>query len=371
MTPTRKMSPPRKAYSDLDIAVLTEMGSWNASTRYRALQHVPRLRTYFRSVDVSTAQGAVPRRPRRAGQALYFATHAKRYAERARSLPETVAGHDALLVQRGLYRLGPALIVSALNGYRGRLVLDLDDAVFEPRPSMAFRGRLAKWMYGPQQTLALLRRADAVVVSTAALAEMLPRWAPHPVVLPTVPDPARYRTVSRRDDRVPPTVGWTGNAGNLLYLDRLRPVFERLARDGVARLEVVCSRPWRDPASFRRWRLEDEATLFEDFSIGIMPLPDTPYTRAKAGFKLLQYMAAGLPVVASPVGINRELVERSGAGWLAESTGQWEDALRELAADPARRSELGARGREFVERYADLDAQARTLAELLAGVHAG
>jgi hypothetical protein len=249
--------------------------------------------------------------------------------------------------------------------FGGRVVLDLDDAVFKLRPSLAAKGALARWLYGPQQTLALLRRADEVVVSTPALAEMLPSRTTEPTILPTVPDPELYSPVEHRDDR-PVVVGWTGTAGGLGYLDSLGPVFERLEREGLARLEVVSSHPWHGSSSFRPWRIEEETTLFDDFGIGIMPLPNTPYTRAKAGFKLLQYMAAGLPVVASPIGINTELVERSGAGFLAGPSEEWEAALRELAQSSELRREMGRRGRAFVERYADLDAQAQTLAALLA-----
>src|SRR5205823_3147003 len=163
----------------------------------------------------------------------------------------------------------------------------------------------------------------------------------------------------------PVIVGWTGTVGGLRYLDPLRAVFERLARDGQAQLEVVSTYPWDGPARFRRWTLQEEISVFERFAIGIMPLPDTDYTRAKAGFKLLQYMAAGLPVIASPVGINRELVEQSGAGLLARSPAEWEAGLRELADDHALRTQLGNQGRAFVERYADLDGQAATIGRLL------
>jgi hypothetical protein len=342
------------------------MDAWSASTRYRALQHVPRLRARLGTVEVSTAGDTVVRRPGAAGQVHYFATHGMRYARRAIRLRRTVGDYDAMLVQRGLYVMGPGLIVRALGRFAGRLVLDLDDAVFELRPSLAAKGRAARWLYGPQQTLALIDRADALVVSTPALAEMLPDGARRPSVLPTVPDPEDYPIVEQRDER-PVVVGWAGTVGGLGYLDPLAPVFERLERDGLAQLEVVCSEPWRYPARFRRWRLEDETTLFADFGIGIMPLPDTPYTRAKAGFKLLQYMAAGLPVVASPLGVNRDLVERAGAGLLADRPREWEEALRELATKPELRREMGARGRAFVEGYADLDAQADVLSRLLRG----
>lgn len=352
-------------FADLSIAILTEMGEWSASTRYRALQHVPRLRSIVGHVDVSTADDRVLRRPGRIGQLRYFATHAARYARRGVDVRRLLGGHQALLVQRGLYQLGPGVIVEALSGYRGRIVLDLDDAVFWPSPLLSRKGRAARWLYGPQQTRALLRRADHVIVSSGALAEMLPPWARPATVLPTVLDPTRYQTVEHRDER-PVLVGWAGNAGGLGYLDPLAGVLERLAREGAARLEVVSSVPWRGAASFRPWTLETEASVFGEFAIGIMPLPDTPYTRAKAGFKLLQYMAAGLPIVASPVGVNVELVQRSGAGFLADRPSEWEQALRELAADPHLRLQMGRRGREFVERYADLNLHAHTLARLLA-----
>jgi glycosyltransferase involved in cell wall biosynthesis len=221
-------------------------------------------------------------------------------------------------------------------------------------------------LWGAQQSLRLLRRADAVVVSTPALAEMLPPGTAEPVVLPTVPDPARYPVVRHRDE-APVVIGWAGTVGGLRYLEPLTTVFERLAREGVAELEVVSAAAWSGAPRFRRWQPETATTLFGTFAVGIMPLIDTPYTRAKAGFKLLEYMAAGLPVVASPVGVNAELVERSGAGLLASSPEDWEAALRELAASVELRRELGARGRAFIETYADLDGQARTLAALLRG----
>lgn len=340
------------------------MGDWSASTRYRAMQYVPRLEPMFESVEVSLPADVITRRPGRRGQMHFFAEHALRYGKRALELKRLTERSDTLFVQRGLYALGPELIVRALDRFSGRLVFDLDDAVFSVSPVLAQKSHAARWLYGPQQALALLRRADAVVVSTEILAEMLPRDVSTPTVLPTIPDPAAYRPVRHeRTNRV--VIGWAGTA--VRYLDPLANVFARLHADGTGVLEVVASHPWHGPGRFRRWRMEDEASLFNRFDIGVMPLPDTPYTRAKAGFKLLQYMAAGLPVVSSPVGVNRELVERSQSGFLAATDAEWEASIRTLAGDPACRAELGANGRRFVERFADLDEHARVLGGLIGG----
>jgi glycosyltransferase involved in cell wall biosynthesis len=348
------------------VAVVPEMGSWSASTRTRALQHLPRLRERLARVDVLLPADAVVRRPGRIGQVRYFSEHARRYGQRLAQLQRVVPDYDALLVQRGAYLLGPGLVVRPVERFGGRVVLDLDDAVFEIRPPFDRKGAAARWLWGPQQTLRLLGRADAVIVSTRALAEMLPGDAPEPIVLPTVPDPAAYR-LARHRSAGPAAIGWTGSIEGLRYLEPLAGLFERLRRERVAELTVVSSQPWPGAARCRTWREDEATTLFADFDIGIMPLADTPYARAKAGFKLLEYMAAGLPVVASPIGVNAELVEISGAGRLAGSGAEWEEALRELAGSVELRRELGARGRAFVESYADLDAQADVLARVLQG----
>jgi glycosyltransferase involved in cell wall biosynthesis len=346
-------------------AVVTQHGEWSASTRYRALQHVDRLAERLGVVDAYPADDRPRRRPGRVGQALYFAAHGVRYVSRYRELSAVLKEYDSLFVQRGLYALGPGSIARLVESFDGRVVYDIDDALYTETPSMRGKGRGARWLYGPQQMIRILDRADALIVSTPTLAEQLPTPVGGVTVLPTVPDPSEYvRAEHAESGRL---IGWAGTNGGLRYLDPLRPVMARLEHEGLARLQVVSSQPWVGPSEFREWRLSDEPALFASFAVGIMPLPDTEYARAKAGFKLLQYMAAGVPVVASPVGINRYLVERSGAGFLADGPEEWEEALRTLLADPDLRERLGSSGRAFVMTYANLDDQADKIATLLVG----
>lgn len=348
------------------IAVIAEQPLTSSSTQYRALQHLPRLRARLGEVDAFVPDAEVVRGRGRVAQARFFAQHGVRYARRGLELARVLRGYDAVLVQRGVYPMGPGWSARAVTRFGGRVVLDLDDAVFHPAPVVEAKGRPGRWLYGPQQARVLLDRADAVVVSTAVLAEMLPGRAAD-AILPSVPDPGPFPRVEHRT-ALPLRVGWTGTPGNIRLLDPLAGVLARLEREGLVRLEVVSSEPWRlVQASFRPWRLAEVPEFFGRFEVGLMPLTDTPYTRAKAGFKLLQYMAAGSAAVASPVGVNVELIERSGGGMLAERPDEWEHALRALAHDRDHRAELGARGRAFVERYVDLDAQADTLARLLRG----
>lgn len=343
--------------------MVTELGAWSASTRYRALQHLPRVQAHVGRVDLFLPDDQPPRAPGRAGQARYFGAHGVRYLRRWRELARALPEYDAVLVQRGAYALGPGAVAGPIERFSGRVVFDLDDAVFATRPSLEGRPAPVHWLYGPQQARRILRRADAVVASTPTLAGELRQLGVEPVVLPTILDPSRYPLATQ--SAATRVIGWAGTNGGLGYLDPLRDVFADLARRQVGELEVVSSQPWDGPASFRPWQLADESTLFARFAVGIMPLPDTPYTRSKAGFKLLQYMAAGVPVVASPLGVNRELVERSGAGLLAETPAEWSEALERLLGDVELRRQMAARGRAFVEQHADLDGQAATLAALL------
>jgi glycosyltransferase involved in cell wall biosynthesis len=350
----------------LRVAVLAEDGAVSASTRYRALQHVPRLTEQLGQVDVIVPKDLAPRSRRMIDRTAFFSRSALGYLSVAARVARVVQRYDAVFVQRGLYPMGPGVVVRALEHFSGRLVFDLDDAVFLRTPALTDRGILVRWLYGPQQALRLLRRADALVVSTQVLADEVSRFRKADAVLPTVPNPRLYR-VAQHDGTCPVVLGWAGQVRNVRYLDALRATLARLSADGIADLLVVSADPWNGPATFLRWTLEEEASVFSRFAIGLMPLPDTPYTRAKAGFKLLQYMAAGVPVVASPVGINRTLVEMSQAGFVATDPGEWETAIRTLAGDPALRAEMGRRGRQFVFGYADLDRQADVLADLLRG----
>jgi len=347
------------------IAIVCEYDAVSACTRYRASQFAPLLAKRLGTVDVLLPGAPVRHGVGAAGRARFFAAHAVAYAARSRELSARLPSYDAVLVQRAAYPLGPARVSRAIVRFPGRVVLDLDDAVFLPRPTMAHKSRAARWLYGPAQSLAVLQRADAVVAASDELAAAVAQRTRAPVtVLPTIPDVARY-PLAEHGPRRPMVIGWVGTAGNRQYLEPLRAVFARLAEEGVAVLEVVSSDPWDGAARFRRWTLGEEASVFSRFDIGIMPLPDTPYTRSKAGFKLLQSLAGGVGVVTSPIGVNRSIVEQSGAGLLAEAPEEWEACLRRLAADDSWRAELGARGRVFAERTCDLDAHADTIASLL------
>ena len=166
------------------------------------------------------------------------------------------------------------------------------------------------------------------------------------------------------------TVGWIGSPATGGFLLPLLDVFERINRRGQ-NVRLVCvgagSLPSASWLEQRPWRLETESSDLTEFDIGIMPLPDTPWNQGKCGYKVLQYFSAGVPVIASPVGLNNRLVAAD-RGRLADSPNDWERALHELIGDASARAEMGAAGRSLVEAEYSYDRWAPELARLLRSV---
>jgi glycosyltransferase involved in cell wall biosynthesis len=228
-------------------------------------------------------------------------------------------------------------------------VYDFDDAL--PVGSIAPSNARYGWLKREsQQSIRYLRCARLVLAGSSYLAELASQHASRVEVVPSCIEPAT-RPLRTHEDVDVLTVGWIGTWSTARYLEAMLGVFERLWAAGLAfRLvavgaEIAFTAPWFRP---RPWSLEREAGELAEFDIGIMPMPDDPWTRGKCGYKILQYFAAGLPVVASPVGLTPSLVGPD-RGRLAGTEREWVAAIRDLAADTAVRRQLGANGRRLVE----------------------
>jgi glycosyltransferase involved in cell wall biosynthesis len=113
------------------------------------------------------------------------------------------------------------------------------------------------------------------------------------------------------------------------------------------------------------WTEESEVSSIQSFDIGIMPLPDEPWERGKCGYKIIQYMACGLPVVASPVGVNTKIIQKGKNGFLARNPKEWETALIKLIANPKLRKQMGTNGRVLAEQEFSLQVQSPRLENIL------
>ena len=307
--------------------------SW-ASSRYRVYNYIPRL------AAVGVRARVVPPNSERAIGRLVFTARLLREAPRA----------DAVLIQKRL--LQPSLF-KLLRRLNDRLLFDFDDALFV-RPSSVPPERFDEPSI-LRRLQTTLEGVKLVIAGNSSLAEYARRFAKHVTVIPTPVDVERLRPSVDRPQNAPVTLGWIGSHENLRYLERLAPVFERLARTRQFALNVICDQPYRqDGITITNvpWSLETEVEELQSVHVGLMPLDDDLWSRGKCAFKALQFMSVGVPVVASPVGMNREVIEESENGFLVGEPREWEEPLARLIDNPELRNRLGKAARRTVElRY--------------------
>jgi glycosyltransferase involved in cell wall biosynthesis len=252
-------------------------------------------------------------------------------------------------------------------------IFDVDDAIYVRKPRrLGEAPDDSPWR--KRKFAATCRRVDMVAAGNDVLAGVARVSAPAVTILPTSIDTAAYQpTTATAAD--PPTVVWIGSPENLVYLEMIRPALARLTgRYPTLKMRVICSRfpDWSEVSIERiAWSSATEAKALATAHIGVMPLTDDEWARGKCAFKLLQYMAAALPCVASPVGANTEAVIDGFNGFHARTVDEWERHLDALIRSPELRARFGASGRAHVEsRYAMRTYQARYL-ELLQRLAAG
>jgi glycosyltransferase involved in cell wall biosynthesis len=242
-----------------------------------------------------------------------------------------------------------------LAAFSRRRVFDVDDAIYVRKPR-----RLGEpagdSLWRRRKFAATCRWVDTVAAGNEVLAGVARRSAAEVTILPTSIDTAAYRTHAP-GGAVVPTIVWIGSPENLVYLEMIRAALTRLsARYPALTLRVICSRfPEWPGVNVERipWSSATEADALAAADIGVMPLSDDEWARGKCAFKLLQYMAAGLPCVASPVGANTEAVLDGITGFHARSEADWEQALGRLLESSELRREFGGAGHAHVAaRYA-------------------
>lgn len=284
--------------------------------------------------------------------------------ERSPQLREA-QGADVVILQR---KLLPLWQLHRLRRYARVLVYDFDDALFcrdsYNRKGPASWTRLAHFW-------ATIFAADAVVAGNAFLRDQASAYvgADKVHLIPTCVAPASYpmaRHVRRGADV---RLIWIGQHSTLPCLYLADPLLETAsARTPGIELHVICNQFPRlhgIPVVPRQWSQAGEAREIAEADIGVSYLPDDEWSRGKCGLKVLQYMAAGLPVVANPVGMNCEMVIHGVTGFLAQTAEQWADAVAALAASPQLRSEMGAAGRELAASRYGINRWAPEFARLI------
>jgi glycosyltransferase involved in cell wall biosynthesis len=263
--------------------------------------------------------------------------------------------YDVAVIFGEAYPAIPAVLERSLSLMKVPYIMDFDDAIFHnydrsPNP--------IKRLLIPDKIRNAIRGSSAVFAGNEYLAEYSrSAGVPRVVEMPTVLPLERYNRTKRfGSDFRPFTVGWIGSPTTAGYLQTIVPVLRKFFASHPGRLVVVGAGHHVDlngvPSELREWSETRELDDLLDFDVGIMPLVDDPWCRGKCGFKLIQYMACGLPVIASPVGVNSEIVAHEKNGLLCATPADWEAAFNTLWDNPSLFERYGNEGRRLVEnRY--------------------
>ena len=250
-----------------------------------------------------------------------------------------------------------------LRRFSRRLIYDFDDAViFRDSNASRFDSRRRR-----KRFQRLVRGVDLVLAGNDYLRQQASAAGVRAEVFPTVVDTGSSPSRSREGED--PVIGWMGTSSNFIYLSLIREPIRSLLRDRPETVfRVVADRP-PDlpglPVDYRQWSRRDEAAELAGFAVGVMPLSDDPWTRGKCALKLLQYGAASLPSVASPVGANRSAVREGETGYFARTGEEWRNRLEELLLSPEKRREMGSAARRLVEEEYSLSAAAPRLVRII------
>ena len=339
-----------------------------ASGRQRVLQYLPWLAQHGIRAEVrpfmSQTLYRILYRPGRVPSkvAMTSVALAKRLGDLVRA-----ARADVVVVHREALPLGTALIERLMARLAPALVFDFDDAIYLPHA-----GRANSWtrlFRNAEKTAAIARVSAHVIAGNQTLAAYAQRYNAHVSVIPTPVDTDRFACAPPRAPSPAVVIGWIGSHSTARYLASLAGPLEALSRRyPQLRIRVVGDgpNPLRLPnAEMIPWALEREPDELHRFDIGLMPMPDDDWARGKCGFKALLYMSVGIPVAASPVGVNQEIVRDGVNGWLCRAESEWFERLSQLIEDRGLRRRLGQAGRAIVEQEYSLRVQAPRLLHVL------
>jgi glycosyltransferase involved in cell wall biosynthesis len=315
------------------MLMLTDGNIDNASARIRAILYI----RFFESRGYKV--NYIPRIPQRASNLVGKYTvfpFLKRWYYLKMVIVFLLGRWDVVFIQRIF------ISKNLLKLFKRRsipFIYDLDDAIYlnSNRPS------------NRERTANMIKYASKVIVSTDYLQEFCSVNGQKAEIIPSPVETDRIRqSIKLRENIV--TIGWIGSPWTTVFLELIETPLKKLAEKYSFIFLTVGAKPEYKIAGInhiaKRWIFGNENEDIAQMDIGIMPLPDTEFARMKGGYKLLQYMSAGIPCVASPVGINQSIVRNRKNGFLASTDEEWVVALETLINDPELRWELGSNGRK-------------------------
>jgi glycosyltransferase involved in cell wall biosynthesis len=352
----------------MHILALTRYQRLGSSSRVRFYQYFPYLQS--QGVEIISVPFFDDEYVRNLyqGQTLSLQVVLQAYIHRLTTLTHK-NNFDLFWVEKEFLPWVPAIIESLFRARNIPYVVDYDDAVFHRYGLHA--NPLVRTFLG-NKIDHVMHNASLVIAGNEYLAERAIKARARKVdILPSVVDVKQYMLKQHKPDSAF-VIGWIGSPVTESYLGIIHEALDELKQESAIKFILVGAgnaQPFAAiPTEMIPWSEEIELTVNQKFDVGIMPLIDGPFERGKCGYKLIQYMAGGLPVVASPVGVNQQIVEHGINGYLANSTDEWINYLRKLRDDVQSRKVMGAAGHQKAEQVYNLQVTAPKLMNLLLSV---
>jgi glycosyltransferase involved in cell wall biosynthesis len=345
----------------IKVLGLALYGPLAASTRYRLGQYVSGLASIGIDLEICHLLGDDYLRRRFSGGFLPFNEVFHGALHRLSDLLR-IRNYDLAILHCELFPLMPSCIEGVL--LRVPYIYDFDDAFYLKYRNPRF-GVLSPLLRNKFDNV--IRRASAITAGNSVLKNYAEQFNPQTFLLPTVVDPIRYTVTKYSQTAGPFVVGWIGSPSTVPYLQSLVQPMSLLGREGPVRFIMIGGKAPEIPnveVIEVAWNEDTEVELLNQFDVGVMPLPDDDWARGKCAFKLIQYMACGVPVVASPVGANIDVVSKD-CGLLAGSSEEWLESLRWFRDNPVSRKKIGALGRERVVKHYSLGNNLPQLAAVI------
>jgi glycosyltransferase involved in cell wall biosynthesis len=351
------------------VLVLTRYGALAASTRVRFLQFIER---FEHCTECPLSFDVAPLLEDNCLQYFHdFGTRRstylfKRYLRRLMLLLGA-KHYDLLWIEKEVFPALPAFAEHALRRMGIRIVVDYDDATYtwyRNHPSWLVRALLGR------KIDAVCRAAHTVVAGNKTLASYARSvGAQNVIVVPSVIDTERYvYSNQKRPDPTTFVIGWIGQPSNVRYLDMFKDALATISREGGVTFLTIGAPDhlFADvPQQAHAWSESAEVALLSECDCMLAPLGDGEFQRGKCGFKVIQGMAAALPVIASPVGVISEIIRHGENGFLAENSDECYQYLCALRRDPALRRRLGESARRTVEEFYSVSAVHSQLLDVL------
>ena len=255
---------------------------------------------------------------------------------------------DFVFIHREAAPIGPPVfewIISTV--FRKKIIYDFDDAIWIPNTSNV--NRIASWFKAFWKVKYICKWSYKVVGGNDYLCAYARLFNKQVIKIPTCVDTVNRHNRLKNQLTEKIIIGWTGSQSTLKFLEPVTPVLKSLKDKFDFEFVIIADKAPSFDLPFAKFVQWNEVTEIEDLlqlNIGVMPLDNDPWCEGKCGFKLIQYLSLGIPAVASPIGVNKNIIEEGVNGYLCNNSEEWIKALTSLIKDESLRRQMGKDGRE-------------------------